>query len=57
MAIGGGALVLVGLVGLALPVLPGTLLLIPGLLLLSTEFRWAQRLLVRTRRWIKDRTR
>ena len=56
VAIGGGVLVLVGLVGLALPVLPGTLFLISGLLLWSTEFPWAKRLLARTRRWIKART-
>lgn len=56
VAIGGGVLVLVGLVGLALPVLPGTVFLIAGLLLWSTEFPWARRLLVRTRKWIKART-
>ena len=56
MAIGGGILVLLGLVGLAIPILPGTLFLIPGLLLWSTEFRWAKRLLVRIRRWISART-
>ena len=33
-----------GLVGLALPIMPGWLLIIPGLSLLSTEFVWAARL-------------
>lgn len=38
-------LLLVGLVGLLLPILPGWLLLIPGLLLLASHFHWARRLL------------
>ncbi len=37
----GGVLVIVGLVGLVMPVMPGWLFLIPGLTLWSTEFRWA----------------
>lgn len=42
--VGGGLLLLLGLVGLALPVLPGWLFIIPGLSLWSTEFVWAARL-------------
>ena len=41
----GGLLVLAGLAGLVLPIIPGWLLIIPGLALLATEYVWAQRLL------------
>ena len=34
-----------GLVGLLLPIVPGWLLIIPGLAILGTEFVWARRLL------------
>ena len=55
MAIGGGFLVLLGLLGSALPVLPGLVFLVAGLLLWSTEFRWAKQLLARVRQRISDR--
>lgn len=42
--VGGGVLLASGLVGLVLPILPGWLLIIPGLSLWSTEFVWAARL-------------
>jgi hypothetical protein len=45
VTIAGGLLVLAGLAGLLLPVIPGWLLIIPGLALLATEYVWAQRLL------------
>lgn len=54
VAIGGGLLVFLGLAGFALPVLPGTALLVGGLLLLSTEFRWAEEVHARVRVWITD---
>ena len=41
----GVALVALGLVGLALPVMPGWVFLIPGLVLLARHFHWAKRLL------------
>lgn len=41
----GAALTLAGFVGLFLPVIPGVVLLIPGLALLAGEFVWARRLL------------
>lgn len=41
----GTVLVLSGLIGLLLPVVPGWLLIIPGLAILATEFVWARRLL------------
>ncbi len=42
--IAGSILVVAGVVGLALPILPGWLFIIPGLSLLSSEFVWAARL-------------
>ena len=54
MAIGGGLLVLVGLAGFVLPILPGTVLLVGGLLLWSSEFRWAREVLARVRSWLAD---
>lgn len=55
MAIGGALLILLGILGAALPVLPGMLFLGAGLLLWSTEFPWAQRLLAELRQWLRDR--
>lgn len=40
----GVALVLLGVAGLVLPFLPGWLLIIAGLAVLSTEYVWAKRL-------------
>ncbi|MGH8927074.1 MAG: PGPGW domain-containing protein [Acidimicrobiia bacterium] len=41
-----GTILLVGgLIGLLLPVVPGWLMIIPGLAILGTEFVWARRLL------------
>jgi uncharacterized protein (TIGR02611 family) len=41
-----GTILLVGgLIGLLLPIVPGWLLIIPGLAILGTEFVWARRLL------------
>lgn len=45
VTIAGFALVLCGIAGLLLPIIPGWLLIIPGLALLATEYVWAQRLL------------
>lgn len=45
----GGTLVLLGLTGLVLPVIPGTPLIIAGLAILATEFTWAEVLLNRTK--------
>ncbi len=50
VALGGGLLVILGLVGLVLPIIPGLVLLIAGLILWSSEFGWAKRLLARIRR-------
>ena len=41
-----GTILLVGgLIGLLLPIVPGWLMIIPGLAILATEFVWARRLL------------
>lgn len=56
VAIAGGLLVLLGLAGFALPVLPGTLFLVAGLLLWSSEFRWAKDILARVRATLADRS-
>ena len=40
----GVALVLVGIAGLVLPILPGWLLIIAGLAVLRTEYVWARQL-------------
>jgi uncharacterized membrane protein YbaN (DUF454 family) len=45
----GSTIVLLGIAGLLLPVLPGWVLIIPGLALLGTEFLWARRLLRKTK--------
>ena len=56
VAIAGGILMLIGLIGFALPLLPGTVFVVAALLVWSTEFRGAKRMLVRARRWIRDRS-
>ena len=48
---GGMVLIVLGLLGLVLPIIPGWVFLIPGLILLSREFHWARRLL----EWLKHR--
>lgn len=45
----GTLMLTIGIVGLVVPVLPGWLLIIAGLAVLRTEFRWADRLAGRAR--------
>lgn len=47
----GWALLTIGVLGLVLPVIPGFALLIPGLMMLSTEYTWAGNVLV----WVRQR--
>jgi uncharacterized protein YqgC (DUF456 family) len=47
----GFALMLCGVAGWILPIVPGWALFIPGLILLSREFHWARRLLA----WLRSR--
>ncbi len=42
-------LVVLGVLGLILPIVPGWVFLIPGLIILSTKFTWAKKLLERLR--------
>jgi uncharacterized membrane protein YbaN (DUF454 family) len=51
--IAGLTLVVIGVVGLALPVIPQWPFLIPGLLLLAPESRWARKLVI----WLRTRLR
>ncbi|HXJ89084.1 MAG TPA: PGPGW domain-containing protein [Candidatus Binatia bacterium] len=46
----GSILLLLGAIGLVLPLLPGIPLLIAGLVILSREYNWARRLIARGRR-------
>lgn len=48
--ISGGFLVVLGIAGIILPVMPGWIFLIPGLIILAEYFPWAQRLLSYARR-------
>ncbi len=43
----GWLLVVVGIIGIILPILHGLIFLLAGLLVLSTEYVWAERLLAR----------
>jgi uncharacterized protein (TIGR02611 family) len=49
VTVAGFGLIAVGLVGLALPVLPGWLLILAGLALLATQYAWAERALTMAR--------
>jgi hypothetical protein len=49
VTIAGGLLILIGFVGLALPILPGWLLIFAGLAVLSTEYVWAELMLKRAK--------
>lgn len=44
VGVAGGTLVLLGLAGLLLPFLPGWLLILSGLAVLSSEYVWVRRL-------------
>jgi uncharacterized protein len=50
---GGWILLILGVAGLMLPVLPGTPLLIAGLVMLSAHHRWARNCLRRLKLWIR----
>jgi uncharacterized membrane protein YbaN (DUF454 family) len=49
LEIGGWALIVLGLGGLFLPILPGLLFLLIGLVILSARHHWARRWIVRLR--------
>ncbi len=45
----GWAFIVVGIIGLFLPILQGILFILIGLIILSTQYSWAHRLMVRIR--------
>lgn len=45
MTIAGSVLLLFGLAGLLVPIIPGWLMILPGLAILAGEYVWARRLL------------
>ena len=49
----GFGLVLLGIAGLILPVMPGWIFLIPGLVILSEHFAWARRLLDKAKHYLE----
>jgi len=51
--ISGFGLLLLGIVGIILPVMPGWIFLIPGLVILSDHFVWARRLLDRAKQYLE----
>jgi len=52
----GFGLVIVGIIGLFLPVLPGILMILAGLAILSAHYHWARRLMnyLRTRKAMRE---
>jgi uncharacterized protein len=51
---GGWLLLIAGLAGFVLPVIPGIPLLLAGLALLAYEYVWARRLLERVKAWWEE---
>jgi uncharacterized membrane protein YbaN (DUF454 family) len=47
----GWVLVTIGVIGLIMPIMPGWVFLIPGLVILAERFTWAKRLLA----WAKEK--
>lgn len=54
VAVVGGSLVIVGLTGLVLPVIPGIPLMLAGFALLATEFAWAEVILNKTKHHVNN---
>ena len=57
VSVAGALLIALGLVGIVLPILPGVIFVIGGLIVLSSEFVWAERALARARAWVEERRR
>ncbi len=51
----GVGLVLLGIIGLILPIMPGWVFLIPGLMILAEEFPWLDKFLNRWLAWAKEK--
>jgi uncharacterized protein len=50
--IGGWLLILVGIAGCVLPILPGVPLILAGLALLAEEYAWARRWMDKFKAWL-----
>ena len=50
--VSGWALILVGIAGCVLPILPGVPLILAGLALLASEYSWAQRWMDKLKAWM-----
>lgn len=57
IAVGGSVLIVLGLAGLVLPIVPGTVLCLTGLVLWSSEFPWAKKTLARLREKLEQSVR
>lgn len=55
VSLGGVLLMALGTVGVVLPIMPGFVFFIAGLIVLSHEFAWADRALTRARAWVAGR--
>lgn len=53
----GVGLVLLGIIGLILPIMPGWVFLVPGLMILAEEFPWLDRFLKRWLAFAKEKLR
>lgn len=51
----GFGLVLLGIVGLILPIMPGWVFLVPGLMILAEEFPWLDKFLKRWLAYAKEK--
>ena len=51
---GGLVLFVIGIIGLVLPVMPGLIFIVAGLLLMATEFDWAARASEKARKRFND---
>lgn len=53
--VAGVGLVLLGIIGLILPIMPGWVFLVPGLMILAEEFPWLDRFLKKWLAWAKQK--
>jgi uncharacterized membrane protein YbaN (DUF454 family) len=51
----GVGLVILGIIGLILPIMPGWVFLVPGLMILAEEFPWLDKFLNRWLAWAKEK--
>jgi len=51
----GVGLVILGIIGLILPIMPGWVFLVPGLMILAEDFPWLDRFLKRWLAWAKEK--